>query len=312
MFELVSASVQERCCQPNDTMIVDPKETPVPKFHSLLLGAVVPRPIAFVSSMDARGNVNLSPFSFFNVFSTNPPVMVFSPSRRGRDKTTKHTFDNVRDVPEVVINMVSYKMVEQASLSSGDYPQGVNEFVKAGFTEEKSERVRPPRVRESPVSFECKVTQVIELGQGGSAGNLVICEVLLLRVHDEVMDAEGRIDPVKLDAVARMGQEYYCRVVPESIISVPRPGNRPGIGFEWIPDWVRNEPGFTANELARLASMIELPGKEEIDAFRADPGFEVIASGGQPAITSIVSNYLKAGRTGDAWKVILALDRSEG
>src|SRR5690242_16647512 len=175
-------------------MIVDPKETPIPKLHAYLLGAVVPRPIAFVSSMDPQGNINLSPFSFFNVFSTNPPVMVFSPSRRGRDKSTKHTYDNVKQVAEVVINIVSYAMVEQASLASGEFPQGVNEFIKAGFTEEPSEKVKPPRVRESPVAFECKVTQVIELGTGGAAGNLVVCEVLLMRVHDDVLDAQGRID----------------------------------------------------------------------------------------------------------------------
>jgi flavin reductase (DIM6/NTAB) family NADH-FMN oxidoreductase RutF len=289
-------------------MIIDPKETPVPKFHGLLLGGVVPRPIAFVSTVDRNGNVNLSPFSFFNVFSTNPPVMVFSPSRRGRDKSTKHTYDNVKEVPEVVINIVNYDMVEQASLTSGDFAQGVNEFVKAGFTEEPSARVKPPRVGESPVAFECKVSQVIELGQGGSAGNLIICEVLLMRIHDNVLDEQGRIDPLKLDAVARMGQEYYCRVVPESIVAVPRPGEKPGIGFEWIPAWIKSEPRFSANELARLASISQLPGKEEIAIISASPEFQAVAHNGHTALVSMILDYLRAGNTAEAWKTILAND----
>lgn len=285
-------------------MLVDPAQTPVPKLHSYLLGAVIPRPIAFVSSVNAEGKVNLSPFSFFNVFSSNPPVMVFSPSRRGRDKSHKHTYENVKQVPEVVINMVSYPMVEQASLASGEFPRGVNEFVKAGFTEEPSVKVKPPRVLESPVSFECKVKQVIELGEGGSAGNLVICEILLMRIKDEVLDDTGRIDPFKLDAVARMGQEFYCRVIPESIFAVPRPGERPGIGFEAIPESLRNDQSFTDNELARLAGIPQLPLPEEIHAFALDPEFRSLKANGKTT-AQMVQHYLKSGRVESAWKVIL-------
>ena len=196
-------------------MTIDPKELTIPRLHSYLQGAVVPRPIALASTVDAAGNVNLSPFSFFNVFSTNPPILVFSPSRRGRDNTTKHTYENVKVVPEVVIHIVTYAMVEQVSLASCEYPRGVNEFIKAGLTAVPSDRVKPPRVAESPVAFECKVNQVIELGSAGAAGNLVICEVLRMHIRESVLDAEGRIDPFKLDAVARMGADYYLRAQGE-------------------------------------------------------------------------------------------------
>jgi flavin reductase (DIM6/NTAB) family NADH-FMN oxidoreductase RutF len=285
-------------------MLVDPGQTPIPKLHSLLLGAVIPRPIAFVSSIDSEGKVNLSPFSFFNVFSSNPPVMVFSPSRRGRDKSHKHTYENVKQISEVVINMVSYSMVEQASLASGEFPRGVSEFIKAGFTEEPSVMVKPPRVHESPVSFECKVKQVIELGEGGSAGNLVICEMLLMRIKDEVLDENGRIDPVKLDAVARMGQEYYCRVIPKSIFAIPRPGEKPGIGFEALPEWLRNHPAFTTNDLARMAGIAQLPQPDDVRLFEKDSEFESLRKNGK-TIAQIVLHYLQSGNVESAWKVIL-------
>jgi flavin reductase (DIM6/NTAB) family NADH-FMN oxidoreductase RutF len=290
-------------------MIVDPKETTSQKLHGYLLDAVVPRPIAFVSTVDKDGRVNLSPFSFFNVFSSNPPVMVFSPSRRGRDSTTKHTFDNVKEVGEVVINIVSYSMVEQASLASGEYPQGVNEFIKAGFTEEPSQRVKPPRVKESPVSFECKVMQVIELGTGGAAGNLVICEVLLMRVHDEVLDAQGRIDPAKLDAVARMGQEYYCRVIPESIITIPRPGEKPGVGFDTIPEWIKKDSSFTGADLARLASISQLPSATEMSVFMGSPSFESMLANGREASIQMILNAVRSGKMAEAWAILLIADR---
>jgi flavin reductase (DIM6/NTAB) family NADH-FMN oxidoreductase RutF len=290
-------------------MIVDPKETTNQKLHGYLLGAVVPRPIAFVSTIDKEGRVNLSPFSFFNVFSSNPPVMVFSPSRRGRDKTTKHTYDNVKQVPEAVINIVNYSMVEQASLASGEYPLGINEFVKAGFTEEPSQRVAPPRVKESPVAFECKVSQVIELGTGGAAGNLVICEVLLMHVRDEVLDAQGRIDPLKLDAVARMGQEYYCRVIPESIITVPRPGEKPGVGFEAIPEWIRKDSSFSGNDLARLASISQMPSATEMSVFMGSPAFESMLANGREASIQMILNAVRSGKVAEAWSILLIADR---
>src|SRR5262245_31275556 len=176
-------------------LTVDPKTISIAKMHAYLLGAVTPRPIAFASTVDKAGNVNLSPFSFFNCFGANPPLLIFSPARRGRDNTVKHTYENIQEVPEVVINIVNYDMVHQANLASTEYPKGVNEFVKAGFTEVLSVKVKPPRVGESPVSMECKVLQVIRTGDQGAAGNLVICEVVLMHIREEVLDAEGKIDP---------------------------------------------------------------------------------------------------------------------
>jgi flavin reductase (DIM6/NTAB) family NADH-FMN oxidoreductase RutF len=238
---------------------INPKEISVPKMHSLLLEAVVPRPIALASTVDPEGNVNLSPFSFFNVFSANPPIMIFSPARKGRDNTTKHTYENVMAVREVVINIVNFAIVHQASLASAEYPKGVNEFIKAGFTEEKSVMVKPPRVKESPVSFECKVNQVVPLGDQGAAGNLVICEVLLMHIQENVLDGQGQIDPRKLDAVARMGQNYYCRAQGDSIFEVPKPGDKPKIGIDQLPDAIRKSKIFSMRDLAILANAERLP-----------------------------------------------------
>lgn len=237
----------------------NPKEISVPKMHGLLLDAVAPRPIAFASTIDEQGRVNLSPFSFFNVFSANPPIMIFSPARRGRDNTTKHTYENVLNVPEVVINIVNYAIVHQASLASCEYPEGVNEFTKSGLTEEKSVKVKPPRVKESPVAFECKVNQIVPLGNQGGAGNLVICEVLLMHVKEEIMTEQGRIDPWKLDAVARMGQDYYCRAQGENIFTVPKPGEKVKIGIDQLPEAVRKSKLFTMQDLAILANVEKLP-----------------------------------------------------
>ena len=227
--------------------------------HGLLLDAVVPRPIAFASTVNKNGDVNLSPFSFFNVFSANPPILIFSPARRGRDKSIKHTLENVMEVPEVVINIISYEIVHQASLASAEYPRGVNEFVKSKLTEEKSKMVRPPRVKESPVSFECKVNQVVPLGDGGAAGNLVICEMLLMHVQDSLIDVNGRIDPWKLDAVARMGKDYYLRANGENIFAVPKPGEKPKIGIDELPQSIRESRVFDNRDLAILANVDSLP-----------------------------------------------------
>lgn len=273
-------------------MIIDPKEIPVPKMHSYLLGAVVPRPIALASTISAAGEVNLSPFSFFNCFSANPPIVVFSPARRGRDNTTKHTYENVKEVPEVVIHVVNYAMVEQASLASCEYPRGVNEFTKAGLTEVKSEKVRPPRVGESPVALECKVNQVIELGSGGAAGNLVICEVLLMHIKNDVLDAQGRIDPCQLDAVARMGQDYYCRASGDAIFSVPKPNEKIGIGIDQLPAYLRKSKVFSANELARLANVEKIPDGNPMHV---------------PSERTLMQarELLRAGRTDEAWKLLV-------
>lgn len=184
---------------------IDPKSIKTPELHGILLGAIAPRPIAFASTIDKEGNVNLSPFSFFNVFGANPPILIFSPARRGRNNTTKHSYENVKEVAEVVINIANYPMVEQMSLASTEYDKGINEFVKAGFTEAKSTKVKPPRVAESPVAFECKVNQVIETGEDGGAGNLIICEVIHIHLNEEILDENGKIDAHKLDPIGRLG-----------------------------------------------------------------------------------------------------------
>lgn len=227
--------------------------------HGYLLSAVTPRPIAFASTVDKNGNVNLSPFSFFNCFGANPPIVIFSPARRGRDNTVKHTYENVKEVPEVVINIVNYAMVQQASLASNEFPKGVNEFVKAGFTEASSSLVRPPRVAEAPVAMECKVLQIIETGDQGAAGILVICEVIMMHIQDHVLDADGRIDPFKLDAVARLGGDYYCRVQGGNIFKVPKPLDKVAIGIDQLPERIRNSRVLTGNDLGMLANVEQLP-----------------------------------------------------
>lgn len=241
------------------TMItIDPKEVSTGVLHGYLLSAVAPRPIAFASTIDNDGNVNLSPFSFFNVFSANPPILIFSPARRVRDNTIKHTLENVAATKEVVVNIVDYAMVQQMSLSSTEYAKGVNEFVKAGFTEVASETVKPPRVGEAPVQLECKVNDIIELGTEGGAGNLVICEVLKVHVKKEILDENGKIDPVKLDAVSRMGGNWYGRS-KEGMFEVPKPLQSLGIGFDSLPVSVRESAVLTGNDLAMLANVDALP-----------------------------------------------------
>lgn len=227
-------------------------------FHGYLLGAVTPRPIALASTVDAEGNVNLSPFSFFNCFGSNPATLVFSPSRRVRDNTTKHTLENVLEVPEVVIHIVNYAIVQQASLASSEYPRGVNEFVKAGFTAAASTLVKPPRVVEAPVAMECVVKQVIRTGESGGAGNLVVCEVVMMHISDDVI-TNGKIDPYKLDAVSRLGGDYYARINGESIFVVPKPLDKPGIGIDQLPAHIRESRILTGNDLGKLANVKEFP-----------------------------------------------------
>jgi flavin reductase (DIM6/NTAB) family NADH-FMN oxidoreductase RutF len=206
-----------------DFLKFDPGDISVPKFHHLMLGAIAPRPIALASTIDKEGRPNLSPFSFFNAFGANPPIVVFSPSRRGKDNTTKHTYENIKEVPEVVINAVTYGMVQKVSDSSADFPKGVNEFDMVGLTMQPSDLVKPFRVKESPVQFECKVLQVIETGYGHAAGNLVICEILRIHVNQEVMDEQGRIDQHKIDLVGRLGGEYYVRASGSALFEMAKP-----------------------------------------------------------------------------------------
>ncbi len=221
--------------------------------------AVAPRPIAMASTLDEEGRSNVSPFSFFNVFSSNPPVLIFSPARRVRDNTTKHTLENVLKVPEVVIGICNYPMVQQVSLSSTEYEQGENEFLKAGLTEGKSQLVGPSLILESPVNFECKVLEVKPLGTEGGAGNLVICEVLMIHINEAFLDAENNLVTEKLDLVSRLGGNWYGRVIPESLFTVPKPLKTKGIGFDQLPENIRHSQVLSGNDLAMLANTETLP-----------------------------------------------------
>jgi flavin reductase (DIM6/NTAB) family NADH-FMN oxidoreductase RutF len=231
---------------------------------------------------------------------------VFSPSRRGRDNTTKHTYENVLEVPEVCINIVNYAIVEQVSLASCEFPRGVNEFDKSGLTALASERIRPPRVKESPVSFECRVNRVIPMGTQGSAGNLVISEVLLLHVKDEVLDKDGRIDPVRLDAVARMGGDNYLRAQSPNIFAVPKPNEKLGIGFDRIPEPIRMSKVLTGNDLGRLGNSEKLPDKPAVSAFADTDDYKKAAAGGLDSVHRLAHELLRRGRVEDAWKALLA------
>ncbi len=232
------------------------------KMHQLLLGSVGPRPICFASTIDAQGNRNLAPFSFFNVFSAAPPILVFSPARSGRTGESKHTYQNVLEVPEVVINIVNYAMVEQMSLASSPYAKGVDEFIKAGFTPITSETVAPFRVKESPVQFECHVNQVIELGQQGGAGNLIICQVKKIHVNEAFMNEQGNIDQNKIDLVARMGGDWYCRANGEALFELVKPLTVCGIGVDALPDHIKNSHRLTGNELGKLGNLEAVPDAE--------------------------------------------------
>ncbi|MEY2923500.1 MAG: hypothetical protein RLZZ337_40 [Bacteroidota bacterium] len=245
-------------------LTLDPKELPIPKLHHYLLGAVGPRPIAFASTIDSEGNPNLAPFSFFNVFSANPPILIFSPARSGRTGETKNTHDNVKDVAEVVINVVTHEMVHQMSLTSSPYPKGVNEFTKAGFTPVASETVKPFRVMESPVQFECNVLEVKELGQNGGAGNLVICEVQRIHINEEVLDENGMIDQTKIDLVARMGGNFYCRANGDSLFEVDKPITTLGIGVDALPSAIRLSKHLSGNDLGQLGNLLNIPTENEV------------------------------------------------
>ena len=247
---------------------IDPKDLPVQKLHQYLLGAIGPRPIAFASTVDAEGKPNLAPFSFFNVFSANPPILIFSPARSGRTNTTKDTYNNVKIVPEVVINVVNYDIVHQMSLASSPYAPGVNEFEKAGFTALKSDNVKPFRVAESPVQFECKVNEVIELGTEGGAGNLIICEVLKIHIHDEVLDSNGMIDQQKIDLVARMGGDWYSRANAESMFEITKPISTCGIGFDALPIDIKSSKILSGNNLGHLAGIEKIPDETNVNEYK--------------------------------------------
>ena len=247
---------------------LDPKELTIQRLHQLLLGAIGPRPIAFASTLDAQGNANLAPFSFFNVFSANPPILVFSPARSGRTGQSKDTFNNAKVVPEVVVNVVNYNMVHQMSLASSPYAPDVDEFVKAGFTALASQKVAPFRVAEAPVQFECKVQQIIELGQEGGAGNLIICEVVQMHIHEDLLNENGLIDQHKIDLVARMGGDWYCRANTESMFEIKKPISTCGIGYDALPQDIKNSQRLSANDLGQLAGIEEIPNETDVNEYK--------------------------------------------
>lgn len=248
-------------------MLIDPKEIKTNVFHSYMLSAIAPRPIAFASTVDKDGHPNLAPFSFFNAFGSNPPVVVFSPARRVRDNTIKHTLENIYETKEVVINVVNYAMVRQASLASSEYPKGVDEFIKAGFTPAPSHIVKPFRVKESPVQMECKVLEVKETGKMGGAANLIICEILLMHIDEAVLTPDSKIDPNKIDLVARMGSDLYCRASGSALFEVSKPLSIPGIGIDNLPESIRQSHILSGNNLGQLGNISVLPNENAIIEF---------------------------------------------
>lgn len=290
-----------------------PNDISVPELHGILLTAVAPRPIAFASTIDADGRPNLAPFSYFNVFSANPPIAVFSPARRGRDATSKHTYENVKEVPEVVINVVDYSLVHQCSLASSDYPEGTSEFEKAGLTPVASETVKPFRVKESPVQFECVVNEVKELGEGGGAGNLVICEVKRIHIAEGVLTPEGKIDPEKIDLVGRCGGNFYTRS-HEGLFEVPKPLRKLGIGVDALPEDVRTSKTLTGNHLAQLGGVEELPNETDVNEYKltdlADLFIEHEDNAAQleQELHRIAADLIDNGKVDEAWKALLAFN----
>jgi flavin reductase (DIM6/NTAB) family NADH-FMN oxidoreductase RutF len=280
-----------------------------------MLGAIAPRPIAFASTMDAEGNVNLSPFSFFNAFGSNPPVLIFSPARRVRDNTTKHTLENAYATGEVVINIGNYSIVEQLSLASTEYDKGINEFTKAGLTPAPTEKVKPPRVAEAPASFECKVREIIPIGDQGGAANLIVCEVLLMHVNENVLTPDGKtIDPFKLDAVARLGGDWYLRANGDCLFELPKPVKNKGIGVDQLPEHIRCSNILTGNNLGRLGNTEKenVPGLEEARAFKTDPlvaytwnKYETDKSELRNQLEILGKKLLEEHKITEAWKVLL-------
>lgn len=295
------------CVSMVEMISILPNEVATAKLHGYLLGAIGPRPIAFASTIDSDGKPNLSPFSFFNVFSANPPILIFSPARRVRDNTTKHTLHNVLETKEVVINVVDFSIVQQMSLASTEYPDGENEFLKAGLTMLASDLVKPFRVAEAPVQFECRVTKVEALGNEGGAGNLVFCEVLKIHVSKAILDENGSIDQHKIDLVARMGGNWYSRA-NLGLFEVTKPLSTLGIGIDALPDHIKLSPILTGNDLGMLANIEKIPSLEEIKnlpALNVDLN-AVIKSGDVIKLHQTAQEYLYKNDVLSAWKVLLS------
>jgi flavin reductase (DIM6/NTAB) family NADH-FMN oxidoreductase RutF len=285
-----------------------PGELPQPKLHQYMLGGVAPRPIAFASTIDNEGNPNLSPFSFYNAFGVNPTTLIFSPSRRGRDNTTKHTYENVKEVPEVVINAVTWPIVEQTSLASTEYPKNVNEFVKAGLTMVPSEYIKPFRVKESPVQIECRVREVIETGDQGGAANLVICEIVVMHIDEDILTGDGMIDPEKAMFVGRLGGNYYCKAFGDALFEVEKPLAKLGIGIDNLPKDIRESTVLTGNELGKLGNTEALPLSSELEEFKKQVWVKEWV---EKRAKSYMENHEKAaelirqGRAADALKLLM-------
>jgi len=293
---------------------LDPKELTVQRLHQLLLGAIGPRPIAFASTLDAQGIANLAPFSFFNVFSAKPPILVFSPARSGRTGQSKDTYNNAKAIPEVVINVVNYNMVHQMSLASSPYAPGVDEFVKAGFTALASHKVAPFRVAEAPVQFECKVQQIIELGQEGGAGNLIICEVLQMHIHESLLNEHGLIDQHKIDLVARMGADWYCRANTASMFEIKKPISTCGIGYDALPPDIKNSQVLSANDLGQLAGIEELPNETDVNEYKLIElsslflDLEANANALETALHHKAKELLSENQLEEAWLTLLSFN----
>jgi len=286
---------------------IEPKDLSPAKLQGYLQSAVAPRPIAFASTMSKNGKPNLSPFSFFNVFSSNPPILIFSPARRVRDNTIKHTLINCEATREVVINVVNYAIVQQTSLSSTEYADGVNEFLKSGLTQIPSDIVKPYRVKESPVQFECKVNQIIPLGTEGGAGNLIICEVVKIHIDEAILDEDGTIDQHKIDLVSRLGKNWYSRS-NQGLFEVPKPLSTLGIGVDAIPDFIKESAVFDGNDLGILGNIEALPTIEEVSIF-VKKNFTVkavLSSDDQEKVHLEAKRYLNNNEVLSAWKVLLA------
>ena len=283
------------------------------KLHAYLLGGVAPRPIAFVSSRDKDGNINLSPFSYFNVFGANPPLLIFSPARRIRDNTIKHTLENVREHKEVIVNMVDYAMVEQMSLSSTEYDRGVNEFIKAGLTEVQGDIVKLPRVLESPVAFECVVDQIIESGQEGGAGNLVICKIVKMHFRESILDEHAIPDPAKMDLVGRMGGSWYCRTSKEALFEIPKPLKSKGIGVDMLPVSARDSKVLSGNNLGRLGNLEEIPDSSELDELQKNLELSGQIKGSRIEIAEklhkLAVKLIEEGEAGEALNYVFLAER---
>ncbi len=295
-------------------MKIYPKDIPVPKLHHYLLGSVGPRPIAFASTVDSDGKDNLAPFSFFNVFSANPPILIFSPARSGRTNQTKDTYNNVKSVPEVVINLVNYSIVHQMSLASSPYEPGVSEFVKAGFTPLDSETIKPKRVKESPVQLECKVNDIVELGNEGGAGNLIICEVLCMHIDDAILANDGTIDQHKIDLVSRMGGNWYCRADENSMFEIQKPITTKGIGIDQIPSDIMSSKILSGNDLGQLGGIESLPDETDVNEYKLIELSDLFMDlEDQPkkleeALHLSAKELLKNNKTEEAWKTLLSFN----